>query len=195
MNYDDSALPLPPTMPSGKYRVTLSLSVRASDDAIAARDALGRGLGSEIEITSIQVTKNKGSFTASELWIEQRYYVDMDEMRLLGFKPIPQSAHAGETIQVGLYWRARGKPKGDYLVVVQFRDENGRVAIEHAARPANDTYPTTEWNTGEVLLDWHDLVLPPDTTAGTFEIVVLMKERSSARVLGETVIDKIQVLR
>jgi len=194
INYDDKILRLPPTMPAGNYRVMLALYSRSLEDAVEVRDSFGRSQGTEIEVASLRVTKNKKSFTASDLWIEQRYFVDMDEMRLLGFKPIPPQVRIGAVLPIGLYWRARGKPQGDYVTVVQLRDENGRIVIEHAARPANNTYPTTQWDVGEVLLDWHDVVLPKDVKVGTFEIVISLRDVTNARVLGEALIGTIQIV-
>jgi hypothetical protein len=150
-------------------------------------------LGTEIEIATLPVRKNKQSFTASELWIEQPYFVDMGEMRLLGFKPLPSVIEPGHPLAIGLYWRARAKPQGDYLVMVQVRDASGNLIIEQSDRPALDTYPTTNWDAGEVLLDWHDLQIPSDTPPGKYQIVVLLKEASSARVLGEAKIGEVSV--
>ena len=180
--YDDVALRLPPTMPSGDYTVSL-----------AVYPHLQNALWGEVKMASVRVTKNKQSFTASDLWIEQRYYVDMGEMRLLGFKPIPATIHAGQTLPLGLYWRARAKPQGDYRVVVQLRDDAGRVVVEQSARPAQGTYPTMQWEAGEVLLDWHDLELPPDLAQGVYQIVVILREVAGERALGEARLSEIRV--
>jgi uncharacterized membrane protein len=193
INYDDVLLRLPPTMPSGDYVVTVAAYPRSSPNALLARDSQERDLGTEIEITSIPVIKNKQSFTASDLWIEQRYFVDMGEMRLLGFKPIPAMIQVGQALHIGLYWRARAKPQGDYQVIVQLRDANGNRVVEHSDRPAQGTYPTTLWDAGEVLLDWHDLQIPRDTAQGTYQIVVILKEYASERILGEARIGEIRV--
>jgi len=193
VNYDDIALRLPPTMPSGEYTLTLTVSANLNEEPLHARDALGRNLGTDIEIATLPVRKNKQSFTASELWIEQPYFVNLGEMRLLGFKPFPTVVQPGHPLAIGLYWRARAKPQGDYLVVVQVRDTSGNLIIEQSDRPALGTYPTTNWDAGEVLLDWHDLQMPPDTPPGKYQIVVLLKEASSARVLGEAKIGEVSV--
>ncbi len=194
-NYDNVVLHLPPTMPSGDYALMLAVYQRSHEEGLAVRDAFGRDLGIEVEIASIPVTKNKQSFTASDLWIEQRYFVDMAEMRLLGFKPLPANIQAGQVLSVGLYWRARGNPQGDYRAIIQLRDLYGRVIVEHSARPANDTYPTTEWNAGEVLLDWHDLNLPLEMNEGSYQIVVILQDAVTAHILGEADIRQIQVLK
>jgi hypothetical protein len=181
-------------MPTGIYDVMLSVST-PSEDFIKAWDASGQQLGAEIKLASLRVEKNKQSFSASELWIEHKYFVDMGEMRLLGFKPIPSEIRAGQVLSIGLYWRARSKPQGDYQISVQLRDANGRVVIEHSARPANDTYPTTAWNTGEVLLAWHDLPLPREMAADVYQIVVILRDTDTTRTLGETRLREIKVLQ
>ncbi len=43
-------------------------------------------------------------------------------------------------------------------------------------RPANGTYPTTDWNSGEVLLDWHDWILPSSTAQGRYRLVVTLTD-------------------
>jgi hypothetical protein len=195
IDYDDIALRLSPTMPSGEYWLGLAVYRKAQDDVLEISDTLGTNLGTEVKIATVPIIKNKNSFIASEIGIEQPYFVDMGEMRLLGFKPLPVNIQAGQVLSIGLYWRARGKPQSDYRVIIQLRDLYGRVVVEHSARPANNTYPTTEWNAGEVLLDWHDLNLPSEMDAGSYPMVVILQDAVTAHILGETTIRQIQVLR
>ena len=187
--YFDMELTLPPTMPRGDYQLTVAWNGKHADALARAAHA-----PAEIKIAMIRVEKNKSSFTASQLNIPQPLFVDMREMRFMGFVPPRARIAPGEILQVGLYWRAREKPRGDYVVAVQLRDSAGRVAFEHSARPAADTYPTTQWDAGEVLLDWHDFLLPGDLARGDYHIFVLLRDAASRAVMGETAISKIQVL-
>jgi len=193
INYDDRVLNLPVTMPSGKYRVLISVFKRGNDAALLAEDSVGANL-EEVEITTLAVNKNKNSFTANDLLIEERLFADMGEMRLLGFKPIPFEIKAGDSLPIGLYWRARGKPQGDYLFVVQLRDGNGNLILQDSARPAQDTYPTTQWNLGEVLLDWHDLTLPKPLGRGKVRLIVMVIDSQSGRILGETNLRELEIV-
>ncbi len=170
---DQYTLRLPPTMPTGEY--TILVQVREQ----------------EIELAHVRVEKNKSSFTASELYIEHPLQVDMREMRLLGFVPPRETMAPGELMQLGLYWRARAKPQGDYTVAIQLRDRIGKIAFEHAARPANDAYPTPTWNAGEVLLDWHDFDLPREVAPGEYQIFIALRERQA--ILGQTLIANVIV--
>ncbi len=183
---------LPPTIAKGDYQFILRIHDSYSDRILEARDATGRQVGESPVIATIHVEKNKSSLTASQLVIEQRYYVDMREMRLLGFGDVPDRIAAGERLELGVYWRARGKPRGDYQVAVQLRDADGRVVLEQSSRPATDTYPTTQWSEGEVLLDWHDIELPRGW-AGKYTLHVVLRDAGSKEVLGEALVKTIEI--
>jgi hypothetical protein len=174
--------------------LTLAILDEKTNQHLDVRDTSGRVLGSEFVVMTLHIEKNKASFKANELFIEQPLYVDMREMRFLGYVSLPREIKRGEVLEVGLYWRARSKPQGDYIVAVQLRDAAGRIASEHAARPANGTYPTTQWDAGEVLLDWHDFVLPSDLAAGTFQIGVVLRDAASGAKIGETWISSVSVV-
>lgn len=191
------ALHLPPTMPSGLYTLSLILLDQQTNTTIAVCGVSGCMPGDTVDLLVLPVQKNQGSFTASELLeryqLDNPYFVDMGEIRLIGFKSIPQRVTVGEALQVGIYWRAREKPRGDYLVVVQLRDPDGRVAFEQASRPANGTYSTTQWDAGEVLLDWHDLALPTMLAPGVYSLHVVLNDPNGA-VLGETSLVTVSVV-
>ncbi len=189
---DQYELALPPTMPTGDYEITLG--VRNSDGAyLSARDANGRDAGQVVTLATVRIEKNKASFTASQLQIEQPLQVDFGEIRLLGFVPPRKTIMPGELLQTGLYWRARGKPQGDYTIVVQLRDSSGRMAFEQRSRPAGDTFPTTQWDVGEVLLDWHDFNLPEDLAPGVYDIFVALDDSATGTRMGQTRLTAITV--
>jgi hypothetical protein len=181
-------------MPTGDYRITVGARSVENDKELPATDEQGNALGTQPVIGSVRIEKNKNSFLASELWwIEQPLYVDMREMRFLGFALPRNTIHPGALLSVGLYWRARGKPQGDYLVVVQLRDAGGRVVFERASRPAQNTYLTTQWDAGEVLLDWHDLSLPDSIPEGEYQLLVLMRDAGTGQTVGETPIAPVTI--
>ncbi len=192
---DQYRLDLPVAMPAGHYEVTVGVHRSGSEDNVEAVDENGNALGKEVTLATVRIDKNKSSVTASELEIEQPHQADMQEMRLMGYVPPRETITAGELLQVGLYWRARAQPRADYLVAVQLRDRAGNIAFEHASQPANGTYPTKEWAMGEVMLDWHDFYLPKDLGPGEYQIVVALREGADQRVVGQTTLRSISVLR
>jgi uncharacterized membrane protein len=188
-------LALPPTMPPGDYQLGVQVYAKSEtgNQFLNARMA-DQSLGDEITVTSFRVERSHLPAVASDLPIERPQYVDMREMRFLGTTDFRATIQPGETLSLGLYWRARAKPQGDYFAVVQLRDANGHIAFEQAARPANGAYPTTQWNEGEVLLDWHDLQLPSNLRIGDYQIIVSLRD-TAGLALGTTVISSISVIQ
>jgi uncharacterized membrane protein len=190
---DQLTLRLPPTMPTGNYQLTVSVQAKSSLEFLNAHNTRGESLGVETTVASLKIDKNKEPFTASDLAIEQLLLADLREMRLLGYVPPRETIAPGELLQLGLYWRARSKPQGDYVVAVQFRNSHGQVAFEHTDRPAKGTYPTTEWSAGEVLLDWHDFSLPKNIAPGIYEIWIALHHSATHAPLGEIRIVSLKV--
>ncbi|MCL4394232.1 MAG: DUF2079 domain-containing protein [Chloroflexi bacterium] len=193
---DQYSLKLPPTMPPGDYQVKIAVHVPGTSKYLDSFDVTGRSLGTQPTLASVTVAKDKESITASELVKLQpmnEYLVDMGELRFIGCYPPPKSVAAGQRLSVGIYWRARDKPAGDYAVAVQLRDSAGEVVFEQDGRPANGAYPTLQWDPGEVLLDWHDFVVPTDLAPGEYGIFAQLRQIGTGRVLGETKVAPIQI--
>ncbi len=192
---DQFKLALPSTMPPGDYQLRLGVKNHEQDEMLPAADAQGRALGEQPALATLRVEKDHTSLTASQVPIEQPLYVNMGEIRFLGSTPVGGVVRAEAPLRVGLYWRALGRPQGDYVVAVQLRDASERVSYEEAARPAGGAYPTTEWQAGEVLLDWHALTLPASVIPGEYQVWVILREAAGSRVLGETGIGSIVISR
>ena len=192
---DQYTLRLPPTMPTDDYLVTVAVCARNRDECLDAREDNGRELGGEAKLASVRVEKNKGSFTASDIHPSNMRLVDMGEMRFLGYELPRGTIQPSELLQVGVYWRAREKPRGDYLVTVQLRDAVGQIAFEQTSRPANGNYATLEWDVGEVLLDWHDLNMPQNIAEGEYQLSVFLRNANTGQFIGETPISTITIHR
>jgi len=93
-------------------------------------------------------------------------------IRLLGYDLPVAVVGPGETVSMALYWQALQDVGRNYLLSLGLKDSEGEVRIEQRGRPVDDTYPTTEWDEGEVLRDWHDLALPADMPEGVYEILI-----------------------
>jgi hypothetical protein len=64
---------------------------------------------------------------------------------------------------------------------------------EDRQRPAAGAYPTTQWVEGEVLLDWHDVLLPTTLASGEYVVQVVLSD-AGGKILGETALAKISVV-
>ena len=184
---DQYTLKLPPTMPSDDYQITLAVQSADSMDVQSNR------LGDEIVMASIPIQKSHESIEASQIQMGQRLYVDMREMRLLGFELSQSEFKPNDAVQLGIYWRARNKPQGDYRVRVRLIDSANQVVFEQIDRPAKGTFATTEWSAGEVLLDWHDWTISATMPPGNYTVHVSMIGTKSSEILGDAELTKITV--
>ncbi len=192
---DQYTFVLPVEMPPGNYRVTLSVWDQQAGKSLPMRDAAQRQQGLELALGSIAVAKNTTSIPGSYLPIERPLSIDLREIRLLGSTSLPETVGAGEELPVGLYWRAREKPRGDYTVSIQLRDPSGRVGLEQSDKPAAGAYPTLLWQVGEILLDWHDLTLPANLPPGDYTLTVVLQNVTDQTVVGEAKIAVIRVVK
>ncbi len=62
-------------------------------------------------------------------------------------------AASGDTLQVGLEWRALSAPAGNYTVFLQLLDESGQVRGQKDRWPGDGLYPTAALATGQVISD------------------------------------------
>jgi hypothetical protein len=71
-----------------------------------------------------------------------------------------------------LYWEAIADVRDDYTVQVQLRDDAGHVWAQEESRPAYGGYPTTEWERGEIIRDWHDVPVNVEAPNGEYHLSV-----------------------
>lgn len=81
-----------------------------------------------------------------------------DTFTLLGFR----TEHLPDTLRVVLYWRAQDTPGADYVVRVETADEQGNLMTQSASVPVRGALPTTQWRKNQIVVDQHEVTLPPD---------------------------------
>jgi hypothetical protein len=96
-------------------------------------------------------------------------------------------ARAGDAIEVTLYWRADAALAADYSVFVHAVDADGIVQAQHDSHPGLGSYPTREWQPGQVIVDHHTLVVPPGAPAPTaLRIVAGLYDAATSQRLPST---------
>ncbi len=78
----------------------------------------------------------------------------------------------GEPYLLWLEWRANGTPRTDYTVFVQVLNADGELIASGDAPPLNGDYPTRLWEAGEQIWDRKEFVIPKDTPAGNYRLLV-----------------------
>ena len=73
---------------------------------------------------------------------------------------------------ITVYWRVERAPDADYTVFVHLLDSNGRLVAQADAPPQLGYYPTSFWESGEVIVDSRALVVPHDAPPGEYTIAI-----------------------
>lgn len=162
---DRLAIPIPPGLVPGEYRVIVGLY--RGDTGERLRASTGDDF---LLLGSVQVPKKiypRGAFSFA-----RALNVSLGEVELSGYEvePAGQGSYPkGGLIPLVLYFYAREKPARDLTLEVQLRDRDGGVM---ASSRAFENYPTSHWDKDEMVRDAHSLVVPQAALPGEYKIVV-----------------------
>ena len=79
---------------------------------------------------------------------------------------------SGGSLDVMLHWEALGAAQQDYSVFVHLLDANGHLAAQNDGYPRDGLRPTTNWQTGEMIVDIRRISLPADLPEGKYTLVI-----------------------
>lgn len=102
----------------------------------------------------------------------------------------------GSSQSITLQWLLAEQVDRDYTVFVQLRNPSGENVAQGDGPPAGGWYPTSIWEAGEIVMDRHTLLLPADTAAGAYDLVVGWYDlESGERLPGEYRLGAVEVLQ
>jgi Dolichyl-phosphate-mannose-protein mannosyltransferase len=78
-------------------------------------------------------------------------------------------AKAGDTLQVGLLWRADQAPAANYTTFLHLLDDSGQVRVQRDRWPGDGLFPTGGLSAGQVITD--NLALPLDVPPGQYRLI------------------------
>jgi hypothetical protein len=92
-------------------------------------------------------------------------------------------ARAGEAVPVSLEWRASAPGAARYTAFVHLIDDQEYLWGQHDAEPVGGARPTTEWRSGETIVDRHGLPIAVGTPPGQYQLEVgLYRADTGARL-------------
>ena len=105
-----------------------------------------------------------------------------DGVRLVGYDLDRAAAHAGETLHLTLYWRARERVSTNYSVFTHVLGEEHRLWAQMDGWPQTGNAPTAAWAVGQVIPDPYVLTLAADTPPGLYELEIGMYDETGRRL-------------
>jgi 4-amino-4-deoxy-L-arabinose transferase-like glycosyltransferase len=144
---------------SGRYRLTAVVS-----------NGQGRW---RIPLQEVRLSDRRRVYRAPGM--EHRLSVSLgDTISLLGYELSSRTAQPGQDLTLTLYWRAEADG-GEWLkVFTHLIGVEGTLLAQHDSVPGSGTTPTSEWVSGEVIVDRHTLSLPTDAQGGAYTLLVGM---------------------
>ncbi len=113
-----------------------------------------------------------------------------ESIKFLGYDLLTNSINPGDKITLTLNWQTTQDLNTDYTSYVHIITEEGRRIAQSDHQPGGDLYPSSYWQTNEVLRDSHTLVIPADAAAGLYKVRVGMyyqPQPGSLRGMGDGV--------
>lgn len=95
-------------------------------------------------------------------------------VQLLGYDLTTDRLKPGDTLQLTLYWQALNEMETNYTVFTHLLDEDSRIWGQKDNWPVNNTYPTTEWVPGEIVIDRYDIMVDKDAPPGEYTLEIGM---------------------
>ena len=95
-------------------------------------------------------------------------WVGFLENALLGYDLERESASPGGVVSLTLYWQALASLDDDYTVFVHLLGEhnpatNGPLWAGHDGQPDGGRYPTSRWQSGEIVRDDYLITIPENS--------------------------------
>lgn len=104
-------------------------------------------------------------------------------VQLLGVD-FPSSVEPGSSLPLTLYWIADKTMTQDYTVFVHLVDSKGAKLAQRDTGPRSGTYPTSQWQAGDVVVDEAGLDLPADLPPGNYMLRVGLYLQSGNQAVG-----------
>lgn len=168
---DYYVLPSLPATAPGDYHIGLAVYDPATMQRLVLRDGEGDALGHTHRLAELGVVEAVDP-PVVEPQTELQDIALVPEIGLIGYDLPRTEVSPGQALEIALYWEALQDVQDDYTVQAQLRDDLGHVWAEEESGPAYGDYPTTEWQSGEIIRDWHDLPVSVETPNGDYHLYV-----------------------
>lgn len=164
-------LPIPAEVDPGDYELTLAL----------ANPQTGELVGNTVMLGNVTIHPFSPDIATKATW--------QDGISLLG----SDMRENRDSLKVTLYWQAKQPLNDSYKVFIHFQDvETHEVIAQSDSIPRDWTYPTTEWQPGEIVRDVVSIPLDSLPESSYRVIVGLYDELSGERLPVATPDDSAQ---
>jgi 4-amino-4-deoxy-L-arabinose transferase-like glycosyltransferase len=175
---DRHGLLVPAGTPSGDYQLRLRVYRATDEQGLTVLDENAIPQGTEAVLGTVQVVPPGQHPPVEALAIGHPLSADLADsekgpiLRLLGYSLGEGPLKPGQVLKLTLFWQALADVSRDYIVFVQLQDEKGKLWANRETSPVDGSYPTAGWQTGQLVRDPHDFVVPASAPDGPYHLIV-----------------------
>ena len=171
--HDAHGLLIPLGTPPGNYDLIVGLYNPQDGQRLLLSDG-----SDHLTIGSVAVQRPAVPPPAAVLPMRYRRSYDFGAITLLGhdhykrdFGHAPDTPlHPGDLLHVTFFWQADEAPSDDWGFALALRGQPTTLT----APLVGDAYPTSRWQTGEIVRGEHDLLLPSDLRTGRYRLALAL---------------------
>ncbi len=183
---DHYHLAIPAGTPPGRYKLLIGVYDSQTGSRLPATLG-GEELPDKAYALDVEVARSLFIPAVEDLDLAQRVEWPLtDWMELLGYS-LMGSAEGGKSTSLTLAWRVLKQPPGDYRLRLELRDVSGALVAQGTFDPAGPAYPTSQWEPGEVVRGWYDLLLNGRALAGEGQLYVNLVDPAGQPLWPESV--------
>jgi 4-amino-4-deoxy-L-arabinose transferase-like glycosyltransferase len=105
----------------------------------------------------------------------------VERIRLIAFELDASTLRPGATVHLVLYWKALDRLERDATVFVHLYGADGKLWAQQDNPPVHGTFPTSQWEANEIIVDSYDVWIPPDAPAGDYTLMVGMYDAQTSQ--------------
>jgi 4-amino-4-deoxy-L-arabinose transferase-like glycosyltransferase len=176
---DEYRMQLRPGTPPGVYSLDVAMYSFAS----------GETFGVERNMGQVSVTPAHHMPGPKELTMQHTLRMSLAPgLELMGYDLDKQKVGPGERLPVTFYWRATRPIDRDYEVTVDAKSVAGNEGGGWLDPLGTEEYPTSHWRRGEVIVDVHQLQMPPTARSGFYLLNMRLVDAVTSKYASERVI-------
>jgi hypothetical protein len=186
---DEYLVPVDSSAPPGVYRLDLGLYVEVAGQSWHLPLVQN---GTALDANSVTIVPIKVGGPPPGITVENpspAYPGSINLAGLVTFLGYDMSLD-GEVLELTLYWRVDAPLPADYTTFVHIRDSTGgitgkpgTIVAQMDRPPADGAYPTSLWDAGEVIQDAVQILIPPQTPPGDYEVVIGLYDAATGQRL------------
>ena len=174
-------------IPPGHYELLAGVYRSDTQRRLSVEDKQGRPMSgvalNAITLKQVQVISSPFQPTVEELAIPHPLRCEIgDSILLVGYGLSPALVQPGTSLHLDLFWRVEAPPGEDYQLSVEFGGKEKELAIP------NPFYPSSQWQTGEVLRGQFDIPVPADLPHGEYPVRINLVRTDRRHLLAKPIL-------